>query len=269
MCMPWPCVDRRLHVWVCRRCPDARRWERIFVMVSVMRLGVSATLLGACWFGGSAKADTILNFTADPGNPKLPEFSYSNGTGLSPGSGAGTENGLPNPPGLQLSSSFFPTIVDASLNFGPFANNGDVTGAGTLANPFVQVLSGGTFTIADLTTSNTLLTGTVSDAAISQVVIGKTGGVLSGTVTYTGGALFPLLALNGLGNPGSFSFTLSNLTATGTVGTHLKSFNADGTGQFTASAAVVPLPGAALGGMALLGGSGVFGLIRRRAAISA
>lgn len=205
-----------------------------------------------------------------------PEISYTGGA-------AGTMDNTYPFTGLfevTLKSGFTPTTYNnVSMKFvSGFTANGMGTQAG--AN-IIQPLTGGTVEFYDTKATpsslddDLLLVGNVGNAVfiIYTTGSGSTGSQLtSSDITWSGplAAQFPAAGLLTTGGSYSLSLTTFLPPAAGfTVVTdyglyqegYLDAFTATVTG---ALATAIPIPGAASAGLALLGGMGVIGAVRRR-----
>ena len=184
-------------------------------------------------------------------------FTYTGASGFSITPGATfTGQLLSNPPGQ------FPT----TLSFVGLNNVGDVTGTGTTADPYNQLLSGGSFTLTANGGADLLLAGTFDGGYLLQGQEGSSTSSITNKVNnviYTGGSYF---TASGLDNPGSFSLSMTSVTPTiGVTNGHFNDFVAGGTGTFSATtpSSVVPEPATVV--PFLLGGLGLLGLVVRKA----
>jgi len=132
----------------------------------------------------------------------------------------------------------------------------------------VQNLTGGTFTLKNAALV-TLLTGTFTGAQLTtptplpQTQASFLTNLLG--VTYTGGTYF---ATSGLNNPGGFSFGLTSATPpVNLAGGFFTTFDAAGSGTFSADAPSVPEPATVALGMIALPALGFWFWKRRNAAI--
>lgn len=184
-------------------------------------------------------------------------FTYTGASGFSITPGATfTAQLLTNPPGQ------YPT----TLSFVGLNNVGTVTGTGTTADPYNQLLSSGSFTLTANGGSDLLLAGTFGGGNLLVGTTGATASTLSNNLTnvvYTGGSYF---TASGLSNPGAFSLSMTSVTpAIGVTNGHFNDFVAGGTGTFSASTptSVVPEPATVV--PFILGGLGLLGLVVRKA----
>lgn len=222
-------------------------------MTSLLSIAVLATVgVGAA----SAQSQTTFASTTGAGSSASNCFTYTGASGFSITSGATfTGQLLSNPPGQ------FPT----TLNFVGLNNVGTVTGTGTTADPFNQLLSGGSFSLTANGGADLLLAGTFGGGNLLVGTTGSTASTLSNNLTnvvYTGGSYF---TASGLNNPGSFSLSMTSVTPSiGVTGGHFNDFKAGGTGTFSATtpSSVVPEPATVV--PFILGGLGLLGLAVRK-----
>lgn len=244
---------------------------------------IAAALLAVCLVA-SAKADTIVSFSAIPPTPGFPELAF-NGSGLHVGTGAqGTGDGnLPVSSqvagGLEINTPFnvpfvagrgqtnnvggSTTFFDVTLTLSGLSPSAPATTTGPL---IAQPLNGGTFdlysTAAYPSLGTLLLSGTFGSATIDAISPSQSGAVLSNAVTYTGGLIYDAILAGGhiVPSTSGFSFSLNSSTNFSQGATFLNGFTADATGLFSAN--VVPEPASVI--LFGLGAIGLIGVARRR-----
>lgn len=222
-------------------------------ITSLLSIAVLATVgVGAA----SAQSQTTFASTTGAGPSASNCFTYTGASGFSITPGATfTGQLLSNPPGQ------YPT----ALSFVGLNNVGDVTGTGTTADPFNQLLSGGSFTLTANGGADLLLAGMFGGGNLLVGTTGSTATTLSNNLTnvvYTGGSYF---TTSGVGNPGSFSLSMTSVApAVGVTNGHFNDFKAGGTGTFsgTTPSSVVPEPATVI--PFVLGGLGLLGLAVRK-----
>lgn len=246
-------------------------------MKTFTHMAIAAAVAGLVGVATSASAATITFANLAQADIPAPEISYTGGA-------AGTMDNTYPFTGLftvTLKSGFTPTVYNnVSMKFvSGFVANGLGTQSGGI---IIQPLSGGTVEFYDTkgtasgADDDLLLVGNVGAAQFTIYTSGgaSTGSQLSSTdITWTGPltAQFPAA---GLGTTdGSYSLSLTTFlppaagfTVVQDFGSvqlgYLDAFTATVTGSLVS--AVVPVPGAAAAGLALMGGMGAFAAVRRR-----
>ncbi len=255
-------------------------------MLGVLKAGGAALLAGFLATNAMAVQPVILTFDAQTNPPAAnpTELHYTGGAFGSlqsgPGSignGDGAALGVGLAPGLNVttpvtlapgilgeqnntdgSTSFF----DVTLLLGGLQPSGPTTGNAFFVS---QPLGTGTFGFYSSALGGgpgtPLLLGTFSNAFISGGVGSSSAGVISATITYTGGVIYSQVLAQRGGNLGSESISLSQVSPglARDVGGFLTPFDANANGQFSISS--IPEPGS----LSLLG-LGAIGLLRRRRA---
>ena len=270
------------------------------IVVSAFLLGFLAT--ASFTSAETLEGQLLATFQPQPASPYISEFIWNGSelydgpgaTGTGFGTiGAGDGNAAVNlqfSPGLEIISPFvisdvpggFPstsesstTFYDATLDIIPIfpktmglpSAGSPVTG-GALGPVFVQPLGAANFNIwstkagvAD-STAELLLSGKIDSAYLTGILNSGSGGVISATVTYTGGKILTALGVSTV--TGDLSWSLLNVTPKfHLTGGELASFSANAVGQFSA----VPEPSTlVLLGMGALAVAGW--LWRKRFAVS-
>jgi hypothetical protein len=238
-------------------------------------------------FGLSASSfgSMLVDFKPLPVTANVPELEWT-GTKLVPGAGSvgnfdgGSPANLQSPPGLQIETPYTipgaipgkviggtgsTTFYDVTLELTGLNANGAAISFSGLA---VQGFGAGTFKLLATDNVTVLLAGNIDSGSITGLNPGTSGAVLSGSIHYTGGAIFDEFFNNHSGSKdgGSLSFSMldivpalggttivpPNLYAT------LNPFGANATGLFSG----VQVPEPATFSLALLGAVGL-GLRRR------
>ena len=168
--------------------------------------------------------------------------------------------------GALFNAASFPNANTATLTFTGFGASAMATGTGTIADPFQQILGGGTFSLKDSTTGADLLDGSFTGGNLLSAIANSSSTAsiteTANGVTYTGGSYF---ADSGLFNPGAFSISMTSVAPAPTITDgYLDAFQAGGTSTFSATTTPPEVPEASTGVTFVLGGLGLLALVVRK-----
>jgi hypothetical protein len=205
----------------------------------------------------ASAAVQLLDFKPVPITTGVAEMSWNAGTGLVTQAGA-QSTGLIAPgvyDGNQPLSSQVPGGLQVGTPIGIFGVQGSTNNAGGSTTFFdasmtttgmlpvaaavnvsgfdVQSLGGGTFVFKDTSGQTVLLQGTITSAGLSALDGTDAASALSGSITYTGGAIYNSLVAAGVTNfNGSFAIALSTFTPVTISGGNIAPFSANAEGHF-------------------------------------
>lgn len=237
---------------------------------SQMGLGKLALAVAVAGMAQMTFAAQLLEFKPVPVSDAVPEVKWVGAFDDALGSTGNADGNLPpnlqTPGGLRIETplTIGGAIAGKSIGITGSTTFYDVTliynGLGAVGGPLVlggtaiQGIGPGDFAFIG-TGGDVLLTGNIASATLVATVGSHAAGVQSGTITYTGGAIYNALLAAGGSPVGNMSVSMTTGTAIAAVaGQAVLPFEADATGLFDTPR--IPEPTSlgllALGAMALV-----------------